>query len=388
MESFFRRQRNFTNFLEFIDSRHYAAPPQDWVLVISDLRGSTHAIESGKYKLINMIGASSIVAVSNTLGTVDFPFVFGGDGAMALVPATHAEEVKRALRAIRHNAKATYGMHLCVGMVPLKAIAESNGKIEVAKFALGGGPSIALFRGNGITLAEGWVKSGSFLVEDGEEAPLDEALKGLSCRWAPLKSERGCILTLMIKAAEGKNSENVLKELLTKIHLVADLSSPEAHPIKPESMVAEGYLQASALESGIMGRRLAWLSRLSIMAQMSIVAMLRKFNLSAQGIKIREYLRDSTTHSDYRKFDEVLRLVFDCTLEKKNKVLALLEEARSNGKIFYGALESDSALLTCFVQRLTEGQHIHFVDGNHGGYALAAKQLKSQMAEAHQKRST
>ena len=40
-----------------------------------------------------------------------------------------------------------------------------------------------------------------------------------------------------------------------------------------------------------------------------------------------------------------------------------------------------AALMTCFV-RSYQGNHVHFVDGSNGGYALAAKQLKAQLAEA------
>jgi hypothetical protein len=39
-----------------------------------------------------------------------------------------------------------------------------------------------------------------------------------------------------------------------------------------------------------------------------------------------------------------------------------------------------SALITCFVKAYA-GDHVHFVDGANGGYALAARQLKKQLAE-------
>ncbi|MDP7147450.1 MAG: DUF3095 family protein [Nitrospinaceae bacterium] len=40
---------------------------------------------------------------------------------------------------------------------------------------------------------------------------------------------------------------------------------------------------------------------------------------------------------------------------------------------------SDSTLMTCMVFDRKE-RHLHFVDGASGGYALAAKQLKGQIA--------
>ena len=36
--------------------------------------------------------------------------------------------------------------------------------------------------------------------------------------------------------------------------------------------------------------------------------------------------------------------------------------------------------MTCFLQSVNAGEHIHFIDGDNGGYALAAKQMKLQMS--------
>ena len=42
---------------------------------------------------------------------------------------------------------------------------------------------------------------------------------------------------------------------------------------------------------------------------------------------------------------------------------------------------SREALITCLVESHA-GRHLHFVDGSEGGYALAARQLKAQLAAA------
>lgn len=40
--------------------------------------------------------------------------------------------------------------------------------------------------------------------------------------------------------------------------------------------------------------------------------------------------------------------------------------------------KSREALVTCIVRSFT-GNHMHFVDGSDGGYALAARGLKAQL---------
>ena len=59
----------------------------------------------------------------------------------------------------------------------------------------------------------------------------------------------------------------------------------------------------------------------------------------------------------------------------------LCHEWKSKGWIVYGIHLSDSALITCQFDSFDDGKHMHFIDGGNGGYALAAKTLKSQLKE-------
>jgi hypothetical protein len=85
------------------------------------------------------------------------------------------------------------------------------------------------------------------------------------------------------------------------------------------------------------------------------------------------------TNTDARKFDEMLRMVLDSSLEQKDRLEALLKERHARGEIVYGIHLSPQALMTCLVFNLS-GNHIHFVDGSDGGYAIAAQQMKQQIA--------
>mgnify|MGYP000920253281 CR=1 FL=1 len=86
MSSFYDELESFSEFHRLGEGRHYKPLPQDWCVVISDIRGSTKAIEAGRYQDVNTLGAASIAAVQSLFYGHDLPFVFGGDGASFLVP--------------------------------------------------------------------------------------------------------------------------------------------------------------------------------------------------------------------------------------------------------------------------------------------------------------
>jgi len=90
-----------------------------------------------------------------------------------------------------------------------------------------------------------------------------------------------------------------------------------------------------------------------------------------------EYKTDVIANSDFRKFDEMIRLVVSCTKNQLKSVESWLEQKYVERKLVYGIHVSDAALITCMVFQYNRN-HIHFVDGNNGGYASAAIELKKR----------
>ena len=99
--SFFDTLPTFDRFAGVTDATNYRALPDDWSLAVADIVGSTAAIKAGRYKAVNMAGASVISAILNALGHRDLPFVFGGDGALVAVPAESVAETRAALAAVQ-----------------------------------------------------------------------------------------------------------------------------------------------------------------------------------------------------------------------------------------------------------------------------------------------
>jgi hypothetical protein len=103
----------------------------DWDIAVADVAGSTQAIEAGRYKEVNVVTASAIVAVLNALKGVDVPFVFGGDGVILAVPASRRDEVRSALGASRRLARDQFGFDLRVSVIPVERIRASGADIRV-----------------------------------------------------------------------------------------------------------------------------------------------------------------------------------------------------------------------------------------------------------------
>ena len=90
----------------------YAQAPADWHVAVADVQGSTDAVRAGRYKDVNLLGASCIMAVLNATRPVEIPYVFGGDGASLCVPPSLLEATRSALRATRALAKREFGLQL------------------------------------------------------------------------------------------------------------------------------------------------------------------------------------------------------------------------------------------------------------------------------------
>ena len=82
-------------------------------------------------------------------------------------------------------------------------------------------------------------------------------------------------------------------------------------------------------------------------------------------------------NTDFRKFDDVLRMTVDCDPDTLARAKSILEAAKAAGTIRYGIYEQDAAIMTCIVPSLESDDHLHFLDGADGGYALAAKMMKA-----------
>ena len=126
---FFASLSTFEHFAGVTDAANYSPLPDDWSLAVADIVGSTLAIKAGRYKAVNMAGASVISAIHNALGHRDLPFVFGGDGALVAVPAESVTETRAALAAVQAWVKEELDLTLRAAMVPMAEIRKSGNEV-------------------------------------------------------------------------------------------------------------------------------------------------------------------------------------------------------------------------------------------------------------------
>jgi hypothetical protein len=335
-----------------------------------------------------MVGAATIAAVVNAVGDWSLPFLFGGDGAIALVPNEHLDKVKMALSHSRKTAFEEHQLNLRVGLVPHQDLIDAGAPVRIAKYRLSPDSSIAFFKGHGLTQAENWVKSGRYILDEQPPPVGFDPHQGLSCRWAPLTSERGFFMSLLVKVHErpGTNGDDFTLKLIAELSAILDLNSPEAHPVKTPALHAAKTLEAAGLEASFQPRGWRLRAYLENIGFMLFVRLLNAGWIKLKSFDMEQYKQSLAPNSDYRKFDETLRMVVDCTEDMKMKTTELLERYHKLGLVAYGVHISPTALMTCFVHD-HRNKHIHFVDGGDGGYAFAARGLKAQLKE-NQKTAT
>src|SRR5215217_3461477 len=108
-DTFFSTLPVFTHFEGVADSVNYRPLPEDWAIATADIVDSTGAIEAGRYKAVNMAGASVISAIFNAIGQHDLPFVFGGDGALVAIPPASIAVAHEALAAVQNWVQEELG---------------------------------------------------------------------------------------------------------------------------------------------------------------------------------------------------------------------------------------------------------------------------------------
>jgi hypothetical protein len=384
-EHFYRDLTPATSFAQAAQLEYYANVPDDWTVLIGDIRGSTEAIKAGNYKTVNMVGAAVITAVLNACPDNEVPFVFGGDGGAILVPAAARDAAIEALTQLQAHAQAMFGIELRAAAISMAALNAGGHTLRVMKLKLSGENYLAMFSGRGLAFADEWLKRaapGDDILITPSDAESRPGLEGLSCRWQPLQSQNGMILTIIAAArdtsaaAERQHFYDVTTALSRILGAPLELSAP----VSDQSLRFKWPPAGLALETqATRGRKFYFWRQLEILLQSFIQGAVEYCEGRVGYYDAKKYRDELRHNTDFEKYDGMLRLVLDVTVEQAARIDSYFYDEYRAGRLNYGLHSSKQALMTCLVSSLKESRHIHFIDGSDGGFALAAMNLKRQL---------
>jgi hypothetical protein len=368
----------FRGFSKLMDPSLYAPLPDDWSIGIADIVESTKAIAEARYKAVNMAGASVIAAVTNALEGREFPFVFGGDGASFAISPGDLERAREALAATAIWVEQSLDLVMRVALVPVAAVRAQGFDVRVARFGPSANLSYAMFSGGGLGWAEAAMKRGEFAVAKAPPGTQPD-LSGLSCRFEEIPSARGLILSVLVVPANDADPHAFRKVIEDVVALVE--RSPDAGRPVPAEGPPLRWPPAGADYEARAARGGSLLKRRSVVLAFSLWAyVVMRFGIKVGNFVPKRYLQQVVENSDFRKYDDGLRMILDCTPELADALTRRLAEAAASGVVRYGLHRQDAAMMTCFTPSVMRSDHVHFIDGARGGYASAATALKAMAA--------
>ena len=375
---------SFSDFDRVVDADVFTPVAPDMWLGLSDVVGSTKAIEAGRYKAVNMAGAAIISAVMNALDDAPFAFIFGGDGASFLVDPDSVDIVRDAAARTARWAIEELGLELRVALVPIKAVREAGLDVTVARYAASENVSYAMFAGGGLDWAERRMKDGQFTVAPADPGQYPD-LSGLSCRWAPVETQHGTILSLIVRAAPEANEQAFAEFVRELVGLLERTEERGGHPVTADALSFRWPPQGLDLEARAGTNMVAlWRRKLGVWAYTLLALVSFRTGWRVGGFEPDRYRRNVALNSDFRKYDDGLRMTVDCHEETAQDIERRLARAEDDGIIRYGTHRQSAALMTCIVPSIHSNDHLHFLDGAGGGYATAAMRLKQLEAADRQ----
>ncbi|MBP6672775.1 MAG: DUF3095 domain-containing protein [Bacteroidetes bacterium] len=385
-ENFYQDLPTIDHFADLSDSSVYHSLPDDWSVAVSDVKDSTGMIGKGKYKQVNLIGASTIMALLNLKKSYSIPFIFGGDGAAVCVPGEMVPQAKEALLSVKDMAAELYGIELRIGIVPVSFIRDSGYDVLVARNRLSPTHTQAAFSGGGLQFAEECLKDPSISERFSIDPAVVESkgdITGLECRWQNIPSAHEEIVSLIVQARGVTNDErnSVYREVLAMIDSIYG-DETQCHPVQEQFLKMSLNERELMGESGIRSYRKGRMYRIRYWFMIRWNVLLGKylmaFNVRTKYTEWGTYKQRLVRNTDFKKFDDKIRQVLSGSVKQRERLNAFLQKRYEEGALVFGIHVASSALVTCLLFDYSDA-HIHLVDSDDGGYAAAALKMKEQL---------
>ncbi|MES2828235.1 MAG: DUF3095 family protein [Bacteroidota bacterium] len=358
-----------------LDRDLFAAVPQHWHVIITDIKGSTLAVSNGMHQTVNMIATGSITIVLNLAykNNITIPFFFGGDGATFILPDSLLNDVLEALGTYKQNTQTNFNLDLRVGHVTVDKIYQEGYALAISKALITPLFSIPILIGNGLAFAEELVKGTDYLYQQQQQHEVEPDLTGMQCRWDKISPPENAqeIVTLLVLATVSENQRTTFSKVLSLLDEIYGPSA-ERQPISVKKLRFNTTFDRLSME---MKARVG---------KLKFVEYIKKWLINLYGyIYFRTesgkyYLNRLVEMSDTLVIDGRINTVISGTLAQRTSLIKELDTLEASEEIIYGIYVSGESVMSCYVRDLVD-EHIHFVDGSEGGYTKAAGVLKEKI---------
>ena len=348
-----------------------------WCVIITDIKHSTVAVNSGQHENVNLIATGSIVAVLNIAfkANISVPFFFGGDGATFIVPPSIVDDVMKSLLKYRDNTLQNFNLDLRTGIMPVEEIYKQGYRLNICRFSSAETFSIPIVLGDGLAYAEEIIKGENYLLGRNDTASDEIDLSGMQCRWDKIEPPENSdeVVTLIVIASEIEQQAIAFSKVIH--HLDKIYGTPEKRqPISVSKLIFKTSFNSLGKE---MKHRIGKIKLFELIKSWLINIYGYIYFRTERG---KKYLKQLVEMSDTLVIDGRINTVITGTAQQRLILQKELNQLEKNNEILYALYVSGESIMSCYVRDL-EDDHIHFVDGADGGYTQAAGILKQKMRD-------
>ncbi|MBX3581619.1 MAG: DUF3095 domain-containing protein [Rhizobiaceae bacterium] len=375
-EEFARSLSVSQEFQAVLDEGLYRRVPDDWLIVVTDVVNSRKAIASGRYKAVNMAGVGVITALMNALDTQTMPYIFSGDGSASICAPSDREVVTDTLARMVAWVRDDLSLDLRAALVPVSEVRAQGFDLLVQATRVSDAIRNYAFRGGGLSRAEALMKAGKYAVPAAPAGSRPD-LTGLSCRWSPIRPANGKIVSII--AEPGAGGESRFAAAAEKLFNLTGMQGPGGgSPMPKEGPNGKWPPDTLEIEArATRGERPLWQHRMLLYFWTLFAWFILFTGMKVGSFDSRHYREFTSLNTDYRKFQDGLRVTVSLGDDELDRLTKFLEGERLAKNLRYGICVQDSAILTCYVPSVMSETHFHFLDGAGGGYAQAAENMKS-----------
>ncbi|PIO47810.1 MAG: hypothetical protein CMR00_08500 [[Chlorobium] sp. 445] len=163
-EDFYKNLPEAPNFTEALLPKWLHPLPDDWLVIKSDMVGSTRNILEGRYKEVNSSAGLLVIAAANALGNMNFPFFFGGDGVTLAIHHSKHSQVRPILAGVIKEIKDIFGFDYRLAIFPVCDIYKAGFELKCSVVRISEKYRQAVLVGSGVDWMETELKTLNRLI--------------------------------------------------------------------------------------------------------------------------------------------------------------------------------------------------------------------------------